>query len=105
MNIPQSSLEPFGVIGIPILKIELDIANKIGDILEKMVNDHRFEYMSPNALTAFLRIHTVRSGAYAASVGMQRLQDGEVIFKVAYQMEPNGKLYCIYPSYYPKGRL
>ena len=102
MIIPQSSLEPFGVIDWPTVQPEWDNALNLREKLWEMVNDHRISYVSPSGLHTLLRMYVIKNGAHSAFVGSKRLSDGEVIFKIRFQMTPHGKIHKVYPSYYPK---
>jgi len=103
MIIPKSSLEPFGFLGMPTLRLARQGTEAIHDALNKLASDARNEHLSPAHLGIMLRYRAVKAGAYCARIlGTQTLDNDEVIFKVAFTLEPHGTEYYSFPSYYPQ---
>ena len=102
MDIPKSSLDPFGVIGIPHLNPVWAKVETIDTALHIMAGYNDNAHLSPRMMCILLRRTAVKAGAHITHGDFRVMHDAEVIFKVAFTLEPHGTEYYSFPSYYPQ---
>lgn len=109
MLIPQSSIEPFGYLGIP----TLDNIKDLGDLLLKIATaiDEESHDTSNQLLTP--RIMSIVLESVVMRLANKRLkwievnyheggEDGEVIFQIRFKLYDNASIRYIYCSYIPR---
>jgi len=102
MIIPKSILEPFGYIGIPTLDPVWAKVETIDDALHTLAGDNGYAHLSPKMMCILLRRTAVKAGAHITRGDFRVMLDSEVIFRVDFTLEPHGKEYFSFPSYYPQ---
>ena len=102
MMIPKSSLEPFGYIGIPYLDPVWAKVETIDTALHTLAGDNGYAHLSPKMMCLLLRRTAIKTGAHFTHGDFRVRNTAEVIFKVAFTLEPHGIEYYSFPSYYPR---
>ena len=98
MNIPKSSIEPFGVLGFPTVNTELDCVGDIQDAIHRVVSSPSLNHLNPVMMGVLLRNIAIKTGAHSVKSPRKSCRN-VTIFNVTFTLVPNGRQYHAYPSY------
>lgn len=104
MNIPQSTIEPFGVIGIPPFAVIYSTVDIIIDAMHDMTNDPRMIHLSPAMMGILIKRTASKNDAHNITRDAMLMDDGSIIYKVSFKIEHDSARYLAFPCYSPTPR-
>jgi hypothetical protein len=91
MNIPHSSIEPFGVIGIPLIKLE-----KISPYaITQAIKDEFSFTRNPETMAVNMHIAAMRNGATWCKAISGPVKNGKFEMRVSYGTTDMGDIYIL----------